>query len=213
MEVTLTKLTEPVFELSGGALALDFANSIEKRPLPEPLDHLNSYADLVAWAVQSGIVERSKGERLRAAARLHTSEGERVLQRAIRLREAIFRIFSAIAAGQQVNASELDLVRQEALVAYKHARLAAQSGAFHWEFADDPHALDCVLWPVAQNAIDLLADRESLVCVRECASDRCAWLFLDRSHNRSRRWCDMKVCGNRAKSRRHYRRARQASAG
>ncbi len=83
MEVTLTKLTEPVFELSGGALALDFANSIEKRPLPEPLDHLNSYADLVAWAVQSGIVERSKGERLRAAARLHTSEGERVLQRAI----------------------------------------------------------------------------------------------------------------------------------
>jgi predicted RNA-binding Zn ribbon-like protein len=32
----------------------------------------------------------------------------------------------------------------------------------------------------------------------------CRWLFLDRSKNQSRRWCDMKVCGNRAKAHQHY---------
>jgi predicted RNA-binding Zn ribbon-like protein len=42
--------------------------------------------------------------------------------------------------------------------------------------------------------------------VRQCESETCAWLFLDQSRSRSRRWCDMKVCGDRAKARRHYER-------
>jgi predicted RNA-binding Zn ribbon-like protein len=37
----------------------------------------------------------------------------------------------------------------------------------------------------------------------------CGWLFLDRSKNRSRAWCDMAVCGNRAKASRHYRRRKE----
>jgi len=47
--------------------------------------------------------------------------------------------------------------------------------------------------------------------VRICeatATDGCGWLFLDETRNRSRRWCSMKDCGNRAKARRHYRRRR-----
>ncbi len=42
--------------------------------------------------------------------------------------------------------------------------------------------------------------------VRVCAN--CNWLFLDRSRNSSRLWCDMAVCGNRQKARRHYARRR-----
>ncbi|WP_027685242.1 CGNR zinc finger domain-containing protein [Rhizobium leguminosarum] len=37
----------------------------------------------------------------------------------------------------------------------------------------------------------------------------CGWLFIDRSKNRSRAWCDMAVCGNRAKAHRHYRRKKE----
>ncbi|MFS2176427.1 CGNR zinc finger domain-containing protein [Rhizobium pisi] len=37
----------------------------------------------------------------------------------------------------------------------------------------------------------------------------CGWLFIDRSKNRSRAWCDMAVCGNRAKANRHYRRKKE----
>lgn len=37
----------------------------------------------------------------------------------------------------------------------------------------------------------------------------CGWLFIDRSKNRSRAWCDMAVCGNRAKAIRHYRRKKE----
>jgi predicted RNA-binding Zn ribbon-like protein len=209
----VSKSSEPVFELSGGALALDFANSIERRPLPKPPELLKGYSDLIAWAAQAGIVDRNRAERLRIVARRQVGDAQRVFQRAIQLRESIFGVFSAIAAGRQVDPADLDAIRHELLAAYQHGRLARNGGAFQWQFPADREALDSVLWPVAKNAADLLADSESLAAVRECASDRCGWLFLDRSRNRTRRWCDMKVCGNRAKSRRHYRRAREVSAG
>ena len=205
-------MKEPAFVFGGGALALDFANSIEKRPLPQPVELLHGYSDLVEWAAQAGVIARSPAERLRAFARRHPIDARRVFQRAIRLREAIFGAFAALAAGRHPNQSDLDTVGKEGLTALQHARLALRADTFHWAFHSDTNALDSVLWPIAKNAVDLLADGGAVAAVRECASDRCAWLFLDRSRNRSRRWCDMKICGNRAKSRRHYRRA-QLSTG
>jgi predicted RNA-binding Zn ribbon-like protein len=63
------------------------------------------------------------------------------------------------------------------------------------------------VWGVLRSAADLLTS-DDLGRLRECASDTCAWLFLDHSKNRSRRWCDMTVCGNRDKVRRHRQRQR-----
>jgi len=65
-----------------------------------------------------------------------------------------------------------------------------------------------MLWPILRSGADLLAseDRER---VGQCADDRgCGWLFFDASRNRSRRWCNMEDCGNRAKAKRHYARER-----
>jgi len=54
---------------------------------------------------------------------------------------------------------------------------------------------------------------EELDRVRECADDRgCGYLFMDTSRNRSRKWCDMRGCGNRAKAQRHYRRTQAETA-
>ena len=84
-----------------------------------------------------------------------------------------------------------------------------QSSPLHERVADRRSdkicpALDQVLWPVAQSAAELLV-QGSLERIRECPGQgTCGWLFLDLSKNASRRWCDMRVCGNRAKARRHY---------
>ena len=50
---------------------------------------------------------------------------------------------------------------------------------------------------------ELLASEQQLAHLRQCCGDNCGWLFLDSSKNHSRRWCDMRDCGNRAKVRRH----------
>ena len=73
---------------------------------------------------------------------------------------------------------------------------------------EERDALDYPLWPIARSAADLLVSAD-VALVHECASDVCSWLFVDRSPGRRRRWCDMKVCGNRAKARRFYQRRRK----
>jgi predicted RNA-binding Zn ribbon-like protein len=44
--------------------------------------------------------------------------------------------------------------------------------------------------------------------LKACAADTCLWAFYDRSRNRSRTWCAMSVCGNRAKARSYRARRR-----
>ena len=69
-----------------------------------------------------------------------------------------------------------------------------------------------MLGPVARSAAELLTS-DRLDRLRQCESEKgCGWLFVDGSRNRSRRWCDMSDCGNRAKARRFHRRHRRGSA-
>ena len=82
-----------------------------------------------------------------------------------------------------------------------HQRLVPVDGAWIWEFVGD--GADAMLWRLAADASDLLTSPD-IDRVRECSGDTCSWLFLDKSRNRSRRWCDMADCGNRSKARRYY---------
>ena len=82
----------------------------------------------------------------------------------------------------------------------------ASSPSFAWTRTDAADSLTAPLRPVVRSAAELLTSPETLLRVRECDGTDCTWLFLDQSRNRSRRWCSMESCGNRAKVRRHYRR-------
>jgi predicted RNA-binding Zn ribbon-like protein len=57
------------------------------------------------------------------------------------------------------------------------------------------------LWLLAIQTSGLLMS-DDMTRLRACECDTCRWLFLDTSKNHSRRWCDMRVCGNRMKARR-----------
>jgi len=73
-------------------------------------------------------------------------------------------------------------------------------GALRWNWRDAGERLDSVLWPVVRAAGDLLASDES-ERIRECGGDDCGWMYVDRSRNGLRRWCQMEVCGTKEKSR------------
>jgi predicted RNA-binding Zn ribbon-like protein len=200
------------FELTGGALCLDFANTVDNRPT-EARELLQSYGDLVSWAEQAGVVDAASGAALRAEATRRPRAAESALVGARALREALYSIFSARAAGRPLPAEGMATLN--AAMAPSLARLqldARPDGACAWRWSFGDRALDGLLAPVVDSAAELLTAPE-LARVRECEADNCGWLFVDRSRNRSRRWCDMAVCGNRAKVRRHYARAKQAAGG
>lgn len=189
-----------IFELSGGTLCLDFANTVDHRPTDRARDLLETYADLAAWSRQAGILPPREERALVGRARRAPDEALEVLARARFLREALFVIFS------RGTRSAVDDLRRALPTVYRRPALRSDSGyELVWE--DDPKALDRMLGPVLRSAVELLTSKE-VDRVRVCGADDCDWLFLDESRSRSRQWCDMAVCGNRAKARRFYQRQR-----
>lgn len=198
-----------LFELTGGRLCLDLANTLDNRPTPRPRELLPRFEDLVAWGVQAGTIEDTTALTLRLLAGSHPRAAARALARACRVREAIFAIFSKVARGQAPPSAAIQELNAALPAALSARRVAVRASAFAWVWPERNRTnLDCVLWPAVVAAAELLTSEE-LDRVRVCAGERCAWLFLDRSKNGSRRWCDMTVCGNRTKARRHYARRKE----
>lgn len=193
------------FELSGGALCLDFANTGPDQKAPETrAEKLNSYADLLSWAVQAAGLTIADARKLLAAANHSATTAKDTVRKARELRQAIYAVFSAVAAQSAPATRDLEIVNKYWKSASIHRSVAHTGGSFRrvWG-SDEAEQLERPLWPVVASAEELLTSGE-VGLVRQCRSQSCSWLFLDHSRNKSRRWCDMKTCGNRAKAKRHY---------
>jgi predicted RNA-binding Zn ribbon-like protein len=195
-------------EPHGGWLCLDFANTVEPRFGPPERDHLGGYADLVRWAQFAGVLDTDAGIRLLRQAEARPDAAQDRWMFAIEFREAIYRVFASVAAGESAAATDLDTLRDAYADAIRQARLRASDGQFGWTWED--HTLDLPWWPVALSAIDL-ATAGPVDRLKTCpTSGGCAWLFVDTTKNRSRRWCSMDACGSEVKSKRQTARRRAA---
>jgi len=194
------------FELSGGALCLDFANTWADRARPQT-DQLTGYPALLAFARQTGGLDARGALRLARRAAGQPRAATATFAAARDLREALARLFAARARARPAAAADLARVNAALAAALPHLRLEARDGDFAWTWDTAAADLASPLWPILRSAAELLAS-EDLARVRQCDGESCTWLFLDRSRTRSRRWCSMASCGNRAKARRHYQRKR-----
>ncbi len=200
-----------MLNLVGGALCLDFVNTVDPRHAPDRREYLDSYPALAAWGDQAGAIGADQRGRLGKAAAGDPAGAGRVLDRAIRLREALYPLFRRATEGQPPDPGDLGVLQAELTRALSHLRVTWSPAGFAREWESGSSALDRVLWPVSWSAAELLA-HGPLDRIRECPGQgNCGWLFLDLSKNASRRWCDMRVCGNRAKARRHHARAQAGS--
>jgi predicted RNA-binding Zn ribbon-like protein len=201
-----------VFEFISDDPALDFVNTVDDRNDPERRKELlNTFGDLVAWAREAGMLTQPESERLRINAAKSSGQARAALRRAKVLREALYRIFSAVAEEHQPLAADVALLDTFDKQAMAHRRIGRQEhGGYGWQWRTDDADLDLILWQVAKAGAELLTS-DLVYNVRACAAEPCRWLFVDVSRNRSRRWCNMRICGNRAKARRFYERARVSS--
>jgi len=191
-----------VWDFCGGQLAVDFTNTVGDRGASRD-DHFNTYADVLSWAAARGVVTRADAQRLRGEAERRPREARRALEAMVALRESLYTVIVSAAAGRVPPAADLARVNAEVAAACASAHLAPRRRrlAVAYGAPDAGSLTQPITLPVARAAVDLLTS-DALDRVRTCADESCAWLFVDTTRNRTRRWCDMRVCGNRDKVRR-----------
>jgi predicted RNA-binding Zn ribbon-like protein len=192
--------------LLGGALCLDFANTIDGRLSRAPEDFLHEYVDLARWSVHVGLIESETRDRLDRRATDHPVAAAAIHERSLDQRRAGYEDFCAVARGEPPSRQDLEVVAREHVAALRSASLSALGGQVGWVW--DPREPDYPLAAVAVSAVELLTHGDP-TRVKECpGAGDCGWLYLDMSRNRSRRWCSMEGCGSRVKMRRQYARRR-----
>ena len=201
--MTAANQRQPLFNLCGGHAALDFVNSLDDRfGAAAPLERLTDYAALLRFALESRLLD---ARRARELARVGPAPAERALRAARELREALAAVLYARPEGRPPPPAALRTLERHLHRAGRHRELhwerAARGGVLSWERGRFETCAELPVWLLAQSAGELMMSG-AVEQVRACDADTCRWLFLDTSRNHTRRWCDMRVCGNRMKARR-----------
>lgn len=167
------------FTFVSGNLGLDLAGTVGDRRGAR-VDLLATPAELARWTVAGGLLD------------VPPTAGDDDLAGAVALREAIYRLASAARTGAAFEAADRRTLNRFAAPAPASVLL----GEHGVERGGD---LSAALSSAARSAAELLGGPQAAL-IRECEAVPCTRLYLDTSHRRTRRWCDMRRCGNRAKA-------------
>ena len=197
--------------LIGCDLALDFTNTSSGRGHETHFEHLRAAENVVAWARHAKVLAPADGDWILQALQGDEGLAARLLKRALALREIIYAIGADVAAHRRAAPESVDALAHVHAACIAKARLAPHGAGFVWSWAPQEAPIEAVLGPIALSALTLLTQAD-LSRIKQCQGDHCGWLFLDTTKNKSRRWCEMEVCGNRAKQKRHQSKLRKTMA-
>ena len=195
--------------LVGENLALDFANTESGRGFASHQNHLRDGTNVIDWLDHARALSPDETHWLRAEASARAGLATDLLASAVALRSAIHDVGAAIARGAAPPRTSLARLSAQYAHCLSQASLmlVANGCCWRWNVRDAP--VEAALAPIALAAVELFTQGD-FTRIKECGGHACGWLFYDTSKNNSRRWCEMEVCGNRAKQRRLAARRRGA---
>lgn len=161
-------------------------------------NHLQNAENVADWIAHAPLAPADDIERLRAAL---PGCGEDLLASALALRSAIQDIGSAIAADVAPPGAALNALSNLHARFLSRAALVADPRACRWAWSLKDAPVEAALGPIALSAVKLITEGD-FSRIKRCDGHACGWLFLDATKNNRRRWCEMEVCGNRAKQKR-----------
>jgi predicted RNA-binding Zn ribbon-like protein len=197
-------MSAPELLYVGGDPALDLINTVDWTSRGPEDERLDTYEQVTRWAEGAGVLGAAAGRRLRRIASERPRAAAAAVEYAHQGRETLHDLFGAIARGESPGAA---LPRFNRLLADAMERLeVAPAGdrgqaGYDWHWRGQDSDLRAVVWPVIWSAASLLQSDE-VGSIRVCDGDDCGWMYVDRSRNGFRRWCQMRTCGTREKTRR-----------
>jgi predicted RNA-binding Zn ribbon-like protein len=190
-----------VLPLVGGALAFDLTNTSSGRGGPRRLEHLQTAQNVVDWARHAKILTARDAGRLHRLAAADRRLAARLLEGMMELREVIHSVGAEIATTRRAARKHMDALVRIHAECLARARLTPSASTFVWVWDPADSPLEAILGPIVLSALSVLTGAD-LSRIKRCPGDHCGWLFFDATKNKGRRWCEMEVCGNRAKQKR-----------
>src|ERR1700683_930617 len=188
-------------DLIADDLALNFANTESGRGFPSHQNHFLEAANVVEWLRHAKALPVEETDWLQAHVAKRADLGGDLLATAVDLRDAVHDIGASL--GHRAKPPEAALASLSALHArcVAKAELAPGVASCRWQWSVRVSPVEAALGPIALAAVRLFTEGD-FGRIRECGGHACGWLVYDTSKNNPRRWCEMEVCGNRAKQRR-----------
>jgi predicted RNA-binding Zn ribbon-like protein len=187
-------------DLVGSELALDFTNTSSGRGFPSHQEHLRDFDTVMQWVEHARVMTPSDCAFVRTSVVKRPKLARAIFERAVETRELIWMIGTALAEQRAVSEelrASLTAAHAESL---RFAEMKMRDGAYIWTWDPSRDVQAAILGPITLSALTLLMEKE-LSRTKRCAGLECGWLFFDTTKNSRRRWCEMRVCGNRAKVR------------
>jgi len=195
--------------LIGDNLALDFANTESGRGFASHQNHLRDATNVLDWLEHARVLSPDEAQWLRAQTSARADLAADLQASAVALRSAIHGVGAAIGRGSAPPQASLAGLSAQYARCINRASLTRDANACRWRWSVRVAPVEAALGPIALAAVELFTEGD-FSRIKECGGHACGWLFYDASKNNRRRWCEMEVCGNRAKQRRLVARRRGA---
>src|SRR5260221_9355610 len=168
------------FRCRGGALCLDFCNSGGGTRGVSGSEWIAGFPELVDWLEAAAAVTGSQAASLRQAGAASPRAAAQVWGRAIKFREALFRVLNAKAQGDAVAREDLSIIEAEHARAVSFARLAWTGEGYSWSLDPSAAALDAAMQPLVESAVGPLTSAK-VGRPRPFGKNNCSLLFVDRT--------------------------------
>ena len=203
----MKKLKFADIQLDGGCAVFDFTNTVKTRKSLATVDYMKSYEYLLLWLEKTQLISKKRIKTISEYSIINKEESVRSFRKAIRAREMLYSLFSAITEGRDPDPVVMGEFNKTLCSSFGKIRLTVSSLRSNVNFADDDALLDEPIRLIMKSAYDILTT-EKMERIKECPA--CGWLFIDKTKNGKRRWCDMQVCGSNDKAKRYYHRKKES---
>lgn len=200
----------PVF--IGGRLWLDFVNTDDAR-LGVRVDTIASFEQFVRWLATAHVIDAERAAALLRRAAEQPSGATAALVETRRIRAALRALVErgrGESAERTRDATLAEINRVLGRSVGTRRVEARPDGGYARSFVPVGDVFGGLVIPVVESAVDSLVNDE-LLRIHRCADRRCPRVFIDLTRSHTRRWCDMRTCGNRAKAQRSRQQSRRPS--
>lgn len=192
----------------GGRLCLDFINTKLALADGTPHDLLANLNDFAAWAAKSGLTTTAEASKM-AGEFAAKNEAREMIGKTREFREIVREVVLNLERDEPISPSSMEKINAHLAAGRGVARIIrTDEGNYEKRFSAEYFLPLDLLAPLAEDAADLICYTPS-GRIKNCENPACVLHFYDATRNRSRRWCSMQICGNRAKAAAFYKRNKQ----